>query len=335
MFLIKDSKSPFYQIVYFVNGKRTKISTRKTTKSEAIKVLKDFEASFEVLPETKKIISLSKYQKEYIEYSKQSKSKSYLKSINLSFRQLIQVTGDIPLQTISTRILDQFIISVYSRSKGAAGLYYRTLKAAFSKAVVWEYISENPFKKIKAPKQVKSLPIFIKKEEFQKILNNTKYNFLKDLFITAFYTGMRLGELLNMQWSWIDLNQNLITVKNSSNFTTKTKKERIIPIHLKVKEVILNHYSAKDNSVYIFTNYYGIKLKEDFVSKQFKKAVRKAGLSEDIHFHSLRHSFASNLVQSGASLYVVKELLGHQDFKTTQIYSHLQKGNLLSAVNSL
>ena len=85
----------------------------------------------------------------------------------------------------------------------------------------------------------------------------------------------------------------------------------------------------------MFTKCNSIKLNEDFISKQFKKSVRAAVLNDKIHFHSLRHSFASNLVQKGVSLYVVKELLGHEDIKTTQIYSHLQKENLMDAVNLL
>ena len=71
------------------------------------------------------------------------------------------------------------------------------------------------------------------------------------------------------------------------------------------------------------------------MSKQFKKAVRDANLSEEYHFHTLRHSFASILAQRGVSLYVIKELLGHKDFSTTQKYAHLQAGNLAKAVNLL
>ncbi len=79
----------------------------------------------------------------------------------------------------------------------------------------------------------------------------------------------------------------------------------------------------------------GIKLNEDFVSKQFKLAVRETGLDDNIHFHTLRQSFASRLAQKGVSLFVIKELLGHEDIKTTQIYSHLQTQNLEEAVKLL
>ena len=91
--------------------------------------------------------------------------------------------------------------------------------------------------------------------------------------------------------------------------------------------------SSKEN--YIFLKSVGIKFNEDFISKQFKKIVRQAKLSDEIHFHTLRHSFASILIQRGVSLYVVKELLGHEDIKTTQVYSHLTQVSLSNAVNLL
>ncbi len=78
-----------------------------------------------------------------------------------------------------------------------------------------------------------------------------------------------------------------------------------------------------------------VKLNQECVSKNFKKAVRKSKLSERIHFHSLRHSFASILVQKGASIYVVKELIGHSDISTTQIYSHTNLENLRNAIQKL
>ena len=190
--------------------------------------------------------------------------------------------------------------------------------------------------KIKAPKVPKSFPVFISESELIMILNNTQMQLMKDIFTTAFYTGMRLGELVNMKWNWIDFTENIITIKNSSEFNSKNKRERIIPIHQKVQTILQTRFQlGKLTNALVFNRYKSIKLNEDFVSKQFKKAVRAAKLNDKIHFHTLRHSFASALVQRGISLYAVKELLGHGNIKTTQIYSHLQKDNLLDAVNLL
>jgi len=335
MFLTKTKKSPYYWLIYEVDGKRTSVSTKAKIKSEALKFLQTF--GLDQKPKEKlSRISLSQFTQEYLNYCKSCRSQSYIeRSIIPAFNKFSAFVGATNLNKISSRQVDKFITSINGYSKSAAGLYYRTLKAAFSKAVVWEYMPENPFKKIKAPKQVKSLPIFINKEDFQKILNNTSHKFLKDIFLTAFYTGMRLSEVLNMNWSWIDFSQNLIIIKNSDSFITKSREERVIPFHQRVKEIFIHRYSTNGKSNYVFYRTESIQLNNNFVSKQFKKAVRQSGLNDDIHFHTLRHSFASNLVQSGSSLYIVKELLGHQDFQTTQIYSHLTPFNLSVAVKQL
>ncbi|MGK9476699.1 tyrosine-type recombinase/integrase [Melioribacter sp. OK-6-Me] len=344
MFLSRDTKSPYYQVIYFVNGKRTKISTKTTDKREAEKFLKSFtpkpkEKKVEPEePKEKKVsIKLSSFVKEYKTYVSNTYSEKYLKkAVKPSFAALQKHIKDIPLIHISTRIIDQFISSASASSKHSASLYHRTLKAAFNKAVVWNYLEANPFDKIKAPKVPQSFPVFISESELILILNNTQMQLMKDIFTTAFYTGMRLGELVNMKWNWIDFTENIITVKNSSEFNSKNKRERIIPIHQKVQTILKNRYQlGKFEDALVFSRYEGIKLNEDFVSKQFKKAVRAAKLNDKIHFHTIRHSFASALVQRGISLYAVKELLGHGNIKTTQIYSHLQKDNLREAVNLL
>lgn len=342
MFLSRDTKSPYYQVIYFVNGKRTKISTRTDNRKEAEKFLKSFvpqpkEKKVEPEePKEKKVsIKLSSFIEEYKTYVRNTYSEKYLKkAVRPSFMALQKNIPDMPLNQISTRIIDQFISSASASSKHSASLYHRTLKAAFNKAVVWNYLEANPFDKIKAPKVPKSFPVFISESELIIILNNTQMQLMKDIFTTAFYTGMRLGELVNMKWNWIDFTQNIITVKNSSEFNSKNKRERIIPIHQKVQTILKNHYQlGKFEDALVFYRYEGIKLNEDFVSKHFKKAVRAAKLNDKIHFHTLRHSFASALVQRGISLYAVKELLGHGNIKTTQIYSHLQNANLREAVN--
>ncbi|MCX6169993.1 MAG: tyrosine-type recombinase/integrase [Ignavibacteriales bacterium] len=339
MFISKTKKSPFYQLTYEVDGKKTTISTKAKNRTDAHLFLIYFQKKRDgESKEQIKSISLTKFKEEYDDYIKPTKSKSYLRSINLSFKMLIAFSGDISLSRLDIHTIDKFITHTFSRTPRGASLYYRTLKAAFSKAVLWNYITENPLKKIKTPKVSKAFPVFISETELKTILENTQEEYLKDLFLTAFYTGMRLGELVNMKWSWVDLKQNQITVQCSEFFTTKSKKERIIPFNSNLKKIFMNRFPkvvSIKNDEYIFSKLPGIKFNEDFISKKFKDFVRAAKLDERIHFHTLRHSFASLLVQRGVSLYVVKELLGHEELSTTQIYSHLQQQNLRDAVNLL
>ena len=336
MFLLQRKNGTYY-IQYFdpASKKYRRKSIGTKSKREAMAFFKQFDP----IPEQPaNLIKLSEFRDEYIKYAATNKTKKYVKAIKLSFRQLMNYSKDVSLQNLTPRLLDQFIAERFSTAPWSALMYYRTLKAAFSKAVVWGYIEENPLKKIKPPKQKKSIPVFITKSDFKKIIQNTSSKLLQDIFITAFYSGMRLGEILNLIWDCIDFNRRVIIIKNINGFVTKSKKERVIPMNDRLRELFLNRYQNSkmvSKNDYIFYRVIGVKLNEDFVSKQFKKAVRSAGLSDEIHFHTLRHSFASNLIQKGASIYVVKELLGHESISTTQIYSHLQSENLSQAVSLL
>ena len=342
MFLCKPKNSTFYHLIYFdKDGNRKKVSTKKEKKREAEQFLREFRPETIVKNEPE-IINKSKeydlmvFQDEYNEFIEQSKSKSYLRSVKLSFKMLLEETGNLLLEQLDKRLLEKFISKTFARSERSASLYYRTLKAAFSKAESWGYIQVNLWNKIRLPKITQSLPFFISPAEFMSIIEKVKRKDQHDIFITGFKTGMRLGEILNLTWDGVDLNERIITVKNGNGFTTKSKKERIIPMCIAVHSLLSERAnSTGELTGYVFTSKVGIKYNENFISKDFKKAVRAAGLNDEIHFHTLRHSFASELIQKGVSLNVVKELLGHEDIKTTMIYSHLRKENLYQAVNLL
>lgn len=339
MFLAQR-KNGYYFIQFFDPKlqKIRRISTGTKSKSVAKKILSNFQQKPESEPEPELSAGklLQDFINEYVGYVEGVKSPSYVRSIISSFRQLKLIIGNCFLNEINPRILDQFIIKRYSSSPGAAVLYFRTLKAAFSKAVIWEYLNENPFSKIKIPKRVKSLPVFISEEEFEQILDQTDNRMMREIFTVAFYTGMRQGEILNMKWKWINFDNGIITVTNSDIYKTKSKKDRVIPMSKKVLWTLkhrINYSRNTQTEDYVFYRRSSLKLNENFVSKFFKRMVRKTSVDERVHFHTLRHSFASMLVQRGVSLYVVKEILGHEDLSTTQIYSHLQQQNLIDAIN--
>ena len=335
MFLFK--RNGYYQIQLTDDrtGKIRRISTHSKSKADALKFLSKFKER-NLSKEHIRIpdISLSKFQDEYINHVSFSKTKSYITSVKLSFRMFIKYTGDIKLLHIDARQVDHFIAETFARSKYAAALYYRTLKAAFSKAVEWGYLEHNPFVKVKLPRIPQKMPIFISIEEMNLILKNSRKECLKPIFLFAYYTGLRLSEVLNLHWNDIDLECSFIKVSNTKTFTTKGKKERYIPVNKTIKDMLYK-LNRGDNNSYVFCDSIGCRFNADYVSKQFKKAVRLSSINKEVHFHSLRHSFASNLVQHGISLYAVKELLGHENILTTQIYSHLRKQDLLDGVLKL
>ena len=328
-------RNGYYQIQYF-DDKLQRVrrkSLRTKIKNEAITQLTNFKKS---LIEYQKFppLTLSQFKDEYAKFIKENYSKKYLTSVELSFRSLTSyINKDIYLSDLNNIMMEKFLLNVFSKSKYAANLYCRTLKAAMNKAITWNYISKNPFKGIKLPKIPKKYPTFILEKELNIIIDSIKERDIKDVITLAFFTGMRLSEIINLCWSAVDLKSGIITVQNNETFTTKSKRERIIPMHERVRLVLCNR-PRRDSDRYVFAKC-GILYLQEFISKKFKKSLLQAGLSNELHFHSLRHSFASNLVQKGISLYVVKELLGHESINTTQIYSHLQNESLVNAISVL
>ncbi|MFC2084020.1 tyrosine-type recombinase/integrase, partial [Bacteroidota bacterium] len=318
MYLVKNKKSPYYQVVYKRDGRLTSKSTGAKVKSEAFKFLYGFKDKINTNSRLSSIL-LEDFKDEYVNYLIMSKSKDYIRSVKLSFNQIIKFTGNICLENVNVKIIDEFINTTYNRSQHASNLYYRTLKAGFSKALIWNYISFNPLDKIKMLKPLKSLPVFITLKELQLIVRETRKSFLKDLFLIAFHTGMRLGELVNLRWQSVSLKNRLVKVEHQEKFTTKSKKERIIPLNTTSFEILIRRYihlGKVNSSDYVFYRIIGVRLTRDYVSKKFKQAVRTARLNDKIKFHSLRHSFASNLAQLNVSLLTLKELLGHESCRT-------------------
>lgn len=329
-------KNGIYYIQYFdsVENKIRRVSTSKRNKKEALLFLSEFNGHLSLKTQLN-YYSLSDFKDEYIRYIGRTYSTKYLSSIELSFRQLSKKINNVLLLDIKVNQVQEFLSETFQRTEKGAELYLRTLKASFNRAVDWGYINENPFKKVKLPKSQKSFPVFISEEELNKILGNIKNEELGRLSTLAFFTGMRLGELTNLKWSEVDLKSRLITITNDKSFSTKSKKDRIVPISKKIIDMLKGKMKEANKSEFVFSKTDGIKFNNDYVSKNFKKAVRKTEVDEKIHFHTLRHSFASRLVQKGVSIYIVMELLGHKDVTTTQIYSHLQPNNFIDVVDLL
>ena len=340
MFLLK--RDGIYHLEYFdeEENRTRRVSTKQRIKKDALKFLSDFES----FSKTKKVINhilLEDYKKQYCEYVKINLSNKYYLNVDLSFRQLIEHTGNVPITKLNYQLFEKFFTDTYSRTKQGAVTYYRILKSAFNKAVQWEYISNNPILKIKLPKIPQNNPSYLSEAQLQCILNQETNLVLNDIYTFAFYTGMRLTEITFLQWNQISFVERNIRVMNTVEFTTKGKRERIVPMSDKVFNIL---QTAIPKIVDLQKTNYVFKMNRrrfnsDYISKAFKEAVREAAkenlIDSKIHFHDLRHSFASNLTQKGVSIYIIKELLGHIDIKTTMIYAHLTPDNLRNAVELL
>lgn len=280
-------------------------------------------------------IKLIQFRDEYISSLQITHSPAYVKTVKSAFNMFVKYTGNIPLIKISPRLIDKFIIYTFSRSKNAAALYYRTLKAAFSKAVIWGYVPSNQFTKVKLPRFQKPKPAFLESDQLNKIIAFIPEH-LKDIYLFLFLTGLRLGELVSLKWNNVNLRERTLEIGDEI-FTTKSKQIRTIPICETAFNILAKRIPKvyRKDVNYVFPKESGYHYSVNYLSKRFKKALRKAGLNENIKAHSLRHSFASNLIKNGVSLFEIKELLGHRDISTTQIYTHIKIESLKAAVNKL
>lgn len=144
---------------------------------------------------------------------------------------------------------------------------------------------------------------------------------------------MRLGEIVNLRWDDnVDLVKGFIHLKNRDNFTLKARGRRSVPLNMTAIRIL----SAMEKSTaFVFSDRKGQPLKAGYVSKCFKKQVRQVGLPESIHFHTLRHTGASLLVQQNVPIVYVQKILGHSSVRTTEIYTHNTVEHLQESVGRL
>jgi integrase len=168
--------------------------------------------------------------------------------------------------------------------------------------------------------------------EIDSIMDNISPVWLKNIVTLALNTGMRRNELINLHWADVNLSNKYLIVRNTESFTTKSKAERVIPLNQNSLDVLRNIPTRSD---YVFLNGNSQRIYPNYLSQCFRDLLVKLNIRDDRSFHSLRHTFASWLVQKGVSIYEISKLLGHSDIRVTQIYAHLTPDNLRSAVELL
>jgi integrase len=334
MFLSKIGEV-YYLFFSDDSGVRHKVTTMCKKKSDAMDFLYHFKIDAFERRKKLKEISFSDFISQFIEYSAGVHSRKTQRTNLTAFKEFERIEGNRPLQSIGIREIEHFLSKKkLEASEWTARKYYGSLAAAFEKAVQWNFLETNPFRKVPKPKGRELAPLFLTESDFRIFLTAVEDKDFRDLCITGLLSGLRLSELTALQWNDVDFISKVIYVKNTGTFTTKTRKNRVVPMSDALCRLLQDR---KDNIRFecetVFHNRSGKQIREIWVSHTFKKYVRKAGLNDKLHFHSLRHSFASALVMSGVSLYAVQKLLGHTTSKTTEIYSHLMPQQLHVEIN--
>jgi integrase/recombinase XerC len=217
----------------------------------------------------------------------------------------------------------------YSKSTIARKL--ATLRSFYKFLVKRNQISSNPAAAVRTPKQDKKLPRFLEYDQVKKLIETPPMDTWlgardRAILETLYSTGMRVSEIVALNMDDIDFLGEVVHIRG------KGKKERIAPIGSSALQVI-QHYiefrnkRAQSNSNFdskvLFVNKHGRRLSTRSVRRKMDKYLKMAGMDPAISPHTLRHSFATHMLNNGADLRSVQELLGHQSLSTTQIYTHL------------
>lgn len=197
-------------------------------------------------------------------------------------------------------------------------------------------IEENPVEDYEIPKVTRNLPKILTIDEVDKLLNapdrfSEKGIRDKAMLEVMYATGMKVTELLNMTIFDIDLKLSYIKCKGSKN------KERIIPIGSYAVNCLNEYLKIRDNLNsnnldYLFLNLQNSKMTRQGFWKIVKECAKISGVKKDINSYTLRHSFAVHLLQNGADIKSVQELLGHSDMATTQVYSTISKKSKIAEI---
>ncbi len=315
--------------------KSTETSDRKTAEKIHHKVMAEVVEGkwFDRLPAEEIIFKemMKKYMREHSETKKVSTERD-----RSSLTHLEPFFGKNIISAITPNLINQY--KTRRRSEGASpstiNRELALMKHAFSLAVrEWEWIRENPVKKISMEKENPSRDRWLSLEEEERLLAASP-QWLKEIITFAIETGCRREEMLSLEWKDIDLFKRCLNV-----LAGKTGNRRVIPLTKKALEVLKGSEKARSKvrpikGGFVFTHPLGQKVNIHTLRTAFERALEKAEI-DGFRFHDLRHTFASRLAQSGTDPYTIQKLMGHKSFLTTQRYAHHYSESLRKGITAL
>jgi integrase len=251
-----------------------------------------------------------------------------------SLHSFLNAVGDQELSSITAWHIDRFRQHRLGEvSPTTLNVDLRTLRSAFSFAVRWKMLDVNPFTKVPLCQIPDSSPLFFKPADFNRLASGINESWLKSIVILAACTGLRRGELVNLTWNDVDWMQKVVRIHSSMTFKTKSGKRRTVPLNEPAMKLLRELHDRRSTD-YVFT-INGRKVRDVWVTRRFKHYLRKQGFGEEYHFHHIRHSTASWLIQMGTPIYEIQKLLGHSTIKITEIYAALAPSQLHGTVEML
>lgn len=262
---------------------------------------------------------------QYLEYEKKL-SKNTIKAYDNDLNKLLEFKNN--LLSINNKDIKEFIKKSNNLSTKTLAHRLTVINSFYNYLLSENIISINPCYSINMPKIPSKLPEVLSEEEVDKLLDINlvdKYSYRNKAMLELLYaTGMRASELTNLKLNNIDLDSCIVRIMG------KGSKERIVPINdttIKYLNIYINNYRkeilSKKDSEYLFISNALKPITRQSLFKIIKKECIRAGIKKNVYPHILRHSFATHLLNHGANIRIIQELLGHEDITTTEIYTHL------------
>ncbi len=262
--------------------------------------------------------------------------KNYSKNTILSYNNDLlkfydYLNGDLSKATTSD--IKRYIKTFEDKKEKTLARNITTLRMFYDFLIKKKYINQSPMDPIDNPKIGKYLPSVLTIEEMNKLLDlepMDNFTFRNRCILELLYsTGLRISELVGLKLENVNLEESFVKVMG------KGSKERIVPLNDITTEYLDKYIKEirplllkKNQTDYLFLNNHGKVLSRQAVFKMIKKRAQECNIKKDISPHTLRHSFATHLLQNGADIRFIQELLGHSDLSTTEIYTHIASSTL-------
>lgn len=246
-------------------------------------------------------------------------------------RGLGKIFKDIKVDDVKSWILD---LTERQIGKRSVKRKMSSLKSFYAWMYLQKKVDSDPFEYVHSPKATHALPDFFSEKEIDSLLvaNEKRTDKLKDrdqaLLMLMFASGLRASEVVNLTFNQVDFDNRIMKVSGKGN------KDRLVPFTNSAKESMLNYINGlrkdllKEDTKYIFLNSKGNKMTVRGLEYILDEIEAKTGLYGKIHPHMLRHSFATKMLNRGADLRTIQELLGHSSIETTSIYTHVAYENM-------
>jgi len=228
-------------------------------------------------------------------------------------------------ETISLEGMESFQASLVGRySNKSRALAVSSLRFFFKRIV------DRPdlFVKLEVPKKERKLPSVLSVQEIQRLIDSTDFSKSKLMIKLLYSSGLRVSELVNLKLKEIELDENIGWVRGG-----KGGKDRMFKIANALTKEIQNYMDKNPYNQYLFSKEKPISTRN--VQQIVKKSAEKAGINKKVTPHTLRHSFATHLLDEGENLLVIQNLLGHESLDTTKIYTHISQEQIKKVVSPL